>query len=434
MGERHARVGAPGTRRIAADAKEERQRKARPERIRFTFRDDPAGGIPLDLRTQRHWFAGSIFAAFFAVFLAVALGMGARIGMHKVDDVFGLMMMLFDVFWVIGWSVGVVILGGLAFLFLFYRESARIQGGRLVHVPRMGPLKVVCEYDLAKIANLRLEPAKDGHAARVRFDYADGRARIGDAMAPGDAEAVMEKIRRAMPMSAPLGVRNPPHAGTGSEAGFLERKRAAQRPGDTPALPPPALSSPTTVALVVANMLPLAGVLVFGWDLGHVMALYWAESAIIGFYTVLKLCVVAKIAALVVVPFFAGHFGGFMAAHFALLWGFFIRGLGPADLGALEDLVEIFAPLWLALLALFISHGVSFAVNFIGRREYAGETIGTLMIAPYKRIFVMHLTIIFGGGLVMLLGTPLPALALLVVLKMLVDLRGHRREHAGAKE
>jgi len=76
-----------------------------------------------------------------------------------------------------------------------------------------------------------------------------------------------------------------------------------------------------------------------------------------------------------------------------------------------------------------VSHGVSFAVNFIGRREYAGETIAALMTAPYRRIVVMHLTIIFGGGLVMLLGTPLAALVLLVVLKTVVDLRAHRKAH-----
>ena len=73
---------------------------------------------------------------------------------------------------------------------------------------------------------------------------------------------------------------------------------------------------------------------------------------------------------------------------------------------------------------------MSFFVNFVGRREYAGETISALMIAPYRRIIVMHLTIIFGGGLVMLLDTPAPALALLVAIKTAVDWRAHRREHA----
>ena len=79
-----------------------------------------------------------------------------------------------------------------------------------------------------------------------------------------------------------------------------------------------------------------------------------------------------------------------------------------------------------------MSHGISFALNFVRRREYESETIATLMMAPYRRIIVMHLTLILGGGLVMALDTPAPALALLVVLKTLTDLRAHRREHNAA--
>jgi hypothetical protein len=51
------------------------------------------------------------------------------------------------------------------------------------------------------------------------------------------------------------------------------------------------------------------------------------------------------------------------------------------------------------------------------------------MSEPYKRIIVMHLTIIFGGWLIMLLRSPVPALILLIALKTIVDLRAHRREH-----
>jgi hypothetical protein len=399
--------------------------------MRFTFSDDAAGAVPLDLLSRRHWLPGVIFAVFFAVFLAVAVGTTLRISGHRVEDVASLMMMMFEVFWVIGWSVGVVLLGMLALLFFFYRESARIKDGRLVHVPRLGPFKLVCEYELAKVRNLRLDESRDG-TARVRFDYANGSAGIGDAMAPADAQALMEKIRGAMPMPASLGV-DPPRAGAGSEAGYLERKAALGPSADAGARthPVPPLSSPATLALIAANLFPLLGVLVFGWELAHVMVLYWAESAVIGFYTALKLCGVAKLMALAVVPFFVGHFGGFMAAHFLFVYGFFLRGFesGPADFGALEGLVEVFAPVWPALVALFVSHGLSFALNFIGRREYESETITTLMTAPYRRIIVMHMTLIFGGGLVMALDTPAPALALLVVLKTLADLRAHRREH-----
>jgi hypothetical protein len=50
------------------------------------------------------------------------------------------------------------------------------------------------------------------------------------------------------------------------------------------------------------------------------------------------------------------------------------------------------------------------------------------MSEPYKRIIVMHLTIIFGGFLVMMLDNKLPALVLMIVLKVGVDLRAHLGE------
>jgi hypothetical protein len=86
-------------------------------------------------------------------------------------------------------------------------------------------------------------------------------------------------------------------------------------------------------------------------------------------------------------------------------------------------------PLWPALLALLISHGISFWTNFIGEREYASRSVAEQMGEPYKRIILLHLTIIFGGGIILLLKSPLPALVLLVLLKTAMDLRAHHREH-----
>ena len=51
------------------------------------------------------------------------------------------------------------------------------------------------------------------------------------------------------------------------------------------------------------------------------------------------------------------------------------------------------------------------------------------MTAPYKRIVILHLTIIFGGGLAMMVKSTAPALVILIVLKIIADLHAHRREH-----
>ncbi len=157
----------------------------------------------------------------------------------------------------------------------------------------------------------------------------------------------------------------------------------------------------------------------------------WAENAVIGFYNVIKLAIVGKWAAVIIAPFFIGHYGGFMAGHFLFVYYLFVRGFkpsGPED-PPYPELARLFVPLWPALAALLISHGVSFILNYLGRREYVGMTAEKQMAEPYKRIMLLHVTIIFGGGMIMLLKSPVPALVLLIALKTAMDLRAHRREH-----
>ena len=81
-----------------------------------------------------------------------------------------------------------------------------------------------------------------------------------------------------------------------------------------------------------------------------------------------------------------------------------------------------------ALIALFLTHGYSFLVNFLGRKEHASRTIQTQMSEPYGRIIFMHLVIIFGGGLALVLGEPTPVLMIVIALKIWFDLRSHLKQ------
>ena len=86
------------------------------------------------------------------------------------------------------------------------------------------------------------------------------------------------------------------------------------------------------------------------------------------------------------------------------------------------------------LVALVISHGVSFTENFWGKREFENTTTDTLMQQPYKRIVLLHVAIIAGGFGVMALGSPLPLLVLIVIGKIALDIHLHRREHRPKQE
>ncbi len=85
--------------------------------------------------------------------------------------------------------------------------------------------------------------------------------------------------------------------------------------------------------------------------------------------------------------------------------------------------------LFWGVLVLLISHGLSFFQNYIGKNEYRKVEITALMSQPYGRVVILHVTIIIGGFLAMLLGAPVAALLFLIVLKVVIDITTHLREH-----
>jgi hypothetical protein len=82
----------------------------------------------------------------------------------------------------------------------------------------------------------------------------------------------------------------------------------------------------------------------------------------------------------------------------------------------------------LPFVALAASHIVSFCQNYRWHGEFRRTSVAVQMMRPYGRVFVMHLTIIFGGILMMALKSPSAGLALLVVLKIAFDLSAHQGE------
>lgn len=221
---------------------------------------------------------------------------------------------------------------------------------------------------------------------------------------------------------------------------------------------------PSAVVLIAVNVLPLVGVLFWGWSLLLILVLYWVESGIIGVLNVFKIATargalgvgqavldaldspenaaarrslvrVADIAASVtrvaLVPFFIFHYGMFWAVHgiFVFVLPSFASSAAsatpPGSFGALD-----LGTLVTAAAGLAASHVISFFSNWIGRREYLGVTPQAQMLSVYGRVVVLHVTILGGAALVGLLGTPVAALVLLVVLKTALDLFFHVREHA----
>jgi hypothetical protein len=77
-----------------------------------------------------------------------------------------------------------------------------------------------------------------------------------------------------------------------------------------------------------------------------------------------------------------------------------------------------------------VSHGISFVVNFLGNREYTRTTVNAEVMAPWKRLFIMHVTTLLGAWSVMLFEAHVGALIALSVLKIIVDVHGHLAERS----
>jgi hypothetical protein len=135
------------------------------------------------------------------------------------------------------------------------------------------------------------------------------------------------------------------------------------------------------------------------------------------------------------IPFFLVHYGLFWVVHgiFVLTLPQFMvfGGEGVAAEGGADFLSDPTAIL-IVLIGLFISHGVSYRLNYIGRGEYRRTTVARQMGAPYPRLFVLHVTIILGAMVIAITGAPAAAVVVLVVLKTALDLGLHLAEHRNA--
>ena len=214
----------------------------------------------------------------------------------------------------------------------------------------------------------------------------------------------------------------------------------------------------SSLVLILANLIPVIGVLLYEWNVLSILLLYWTESVIIGVLNVARMAVSdsgnvlqgvlaladrpipdevranmpqigGSVLKYILIPFFVVHYGMFCYGHLMAVVGIF--GDGGISLRASTSLFEYWQPtFWIAVVAVFASHLYSFMANFIGEGEYKRANLMLLMHRPYGRIIAMHVAIVLGAGLVMWLGSPLPMLLILILIKTGLDMRLHEKERS----
>ena len=229
-----------------------------------------------------------------------------------------------------------------------------------------------------------------------------------------------------------------------------------------------ATSSTASIVLLVAfNLVPLVGVLFLRWNIPTILVLYWVENGIVGLLNVPKILLASggtapaagnmAASSMAARGLAANGAGGlpkaglalFFLVHYGLFWlvhGVFVFALptfasfgGFTDVRILDDGSVRIADQFVTMpnmgavavgaVGLGISRLASFFVNFLGRREYLPISPARQMFAPYGRLFILHVTIIFGAFVSLMIGSPIGAIVVLVLVKTGADLALHVREH-----
>ncbi|MES2601664.1 MAG: DUF6498-containing protein [Pseudomonadota bacterium] len=191
--------------------------------------------------------------------------------------------------------------------------------------------------------------------------------------------------------------------------------------------------------LILSNLVPLAGILFWGWDTFVLLCLYCLETAVIGFWTIARVATMSRdpgsaagrsiAGTLALAGFFTVHAGLFMTVHMLFIYTLFA---GPWT-GRIHDardfirLIVIGKDLWIPLLALFVGQGAIFINDAVNRFVFAkvplsGADTGAIMGGFYKRIVIMHVAIMGGAFIAQAIGTAAP-LIVLVLLKIAIEIR-----------
>jgi len=181
----------------------------------------------------------------------------------------------------------------------------------------------------------------------------------------------------------------------------------------------------SAVMLVVANIVPVIDMMIKGDPVGSILVIYWMQMMIIGFWNIVKLIVITRWRALLMVPMFV-----LMYLSIVNIFGI-IAGAMLDDQMQGTEWHQHFSlwNYWVPALLFFAAHGLSFWENFIGGREYEKIAWDTQMGKPILRAMPMWLAVLFGGIIGGFFNTAAVAVVFVLPVKLALDLLGHFAEH-----
>lgn len=227
--------------------------------------------------------------------------------------------------------------------------------------------------------------------------------------------------------------------------------------------------SPSIYALVIANLFPLLGVIFFSWSLFSIILIYWLETMVIGFYNVLRIAKASgptpsllkvpklggsrdenipasKASKLYIITIFLSIYGTItLTCGWIIILLFshllYVSSPGSSSIAFMFSFSWLEIPLWaiaVNFILLFISHGISYITNFIGKEEYKKISPAEQLYSPTFRLLVL-IVVIFGSIPILdiinytqltgkIIGQAI--MAAVVLGKIILDILFHIREHS----
>lgn len=166
------------------------------------------------------------------------------------------------------------------------------------------------------------------------------------------------------------------------------------------------LKSFPVISIVASNVLVLIFTILEDQSVLNVLWIYWFQSVIIGLFNFLKILSLkkftvdgmkmnnkplteSKTAKIGTAVFFLVHYGIFHAVYAGFLSGF-------SSIGILTNKIVDYNFVLITSLVFLINYLIEFIFSYRKERDLV-LSLPKLMMAPYKRIIPMHLTIIFSG-------------------------------------
>jgi len=196
--------------------------------------------------------------------------------------------------------------------------------------------------------------------------------------------------------------------------------------------------------LILLNAVPVYGVFNWGWQSFDLIFLYWLENIIIGIFMIFRIILrhynhaVELAMPLFMAPFFTVHYGLFCYGHGTFVIGLFGKALTGGELAGM-DIPEIIIPLietrhlfW-PVVALFVYQLIDW-LRDTKERGFGSDSIKDLTTAPYRRIIILHISIIASGFAMNALNEPLAGLLLLIAFKTAFDIYHWDKDEKNIKD